>query len=440
MSRQSTLPIVQQASPNARDVVDIVLYSLAHKRGTGVWLEPIGDQEETHRLTIEKQGKPLVSAVLGGGLGDAALARFALLADMDLLARSTQNSRLKAKVGDIALDILITIRQTDSGLAGELRVLNDVGQDAGVPVASPSGGGAYPDILEPGATVGPYQVEKFLGRGGMGVVYKVQHTLLRKNFAMKVLLKDVLEDDPDAARRFVREALAAARVQHDGIVNVSDFGSLSDGRHYLVMQLLGGESLEDLLDSHRPISMARALTLIREVASALAAAHAAGIVHRDISPSNIFIERTDGAERIKVVDFGAASLPDVDQRDVPDGPPGMVVGTPYYMAPEQAQALPTDHRSDIYALGVVLYETVSGRVPFEAETARDIVMKHILEAPPPLFTPTSEEVPEELWRVIERMLAKMPEDRYQTTDVVVAELDRVLGLVKRRGWRRWLPA
>jgi len=429
-------------TPNAVDVVDIIMYSLASGRGTAVWFEPASDQSElgAHKVTMEKNRKAMVSTEFRDGLGDAVLARFALLAKLDLLAPGMQNGRLNARVGENALELLVTIRLTDSGLAGELRVLDDVGEDLDSSVAKAPGGQAYPEVLAPGTSVGPYQVEKTLGRGGMGMVYLVEHTLLRKKFAMKVLLGGVLREDADAAKRFVREARAAARVQHDGIVDVSDFGSFSDGRHYLVMELLGGLSLDDIMDMQGAIEPTRALVLMRDVAAALGAAHSAGIVHRDVSPSNVFVEKSLLGERIKVVDFGAASIPDIDQSDVPDGPPGMVVGTPYYMAPEQAQALPTDSRSDMYSFGVVLYELVSGRVPFEGETARDIVMKHILEPPPPLFSAQREEIPEELWLVLERLLAKKPEDRYPTTDAVIAELDRVLALLQRKGWRRWLPA
>ncbi len=424
---------------NAVDVADLVLYSVATQHATAIWFEPVSGGD-SHKLTINKGKRCLVSTELNAGLGDAVLARFALLARLDLLAPGVQNGRVKAKIDELEIDLLVTIRFTDHGLSGELRVLNEFGGELDSSVTAPVDGHSYPDVLKPGTSVGPYRVICVLGRGGMGMVYKVEHTLLRKEFAMKVLLKDVHLGDPDAARRFVREARAAARVKHDCIVDVSDFGSFSDGRHYLVMQLLSGNSIEDIMDRRGAIEPLRALTLMREVASALAAAHAAGIVHRDVSPSNIFVDVVEGEERVKVVDFGAASLPDADQKDVPDGPPGMVVGTPYYMAPEQAQALPTDSRSDMYSFAVVLYELVSGRVPFEGETARDIVMKHILEAPPPLWTPEGGDVPEELWLVIQKMLAKKPEDRYSTTDAVIAELDRMTTLLQRKGWRRWLPA
>jgi serine/threonine-protein kinase len=271
----------------------------------------------------------------------------------------------------------------------------------------------------------------------MGIVYLVEHTLLRKRFAMKVLHKEMLSFDPEAARRFVREALAAARVQHDGIVDVSDFGSFSDGRHYLVMELLNGHSLYDLLDQHGTLSPELSLRLMRDVASALNAAHSAGIVHRDVSPSNIFVELVEGKEIIKIVDFGTASVPDADQKDVPDGPPGMVIGTPYYMSPEQVQSLPMDARTDMYSLGAVLYELVTGKVPFNGDNVTEIAMQHIQD---PLPRTETDAIPEELWQLIERLMAKLPEDRFPTTEVAVRELERVHALVKRKGWRKWLPA
>lgn len=445
MSHATQVPVdnpVTSVTANAVDVVDLVLYSVATKHATAIWFEPLVGSagEDSHRLSINKGKNCLVSTELSGGLGDAVLARLALLARLDLLAPGVQNGRVKAKIDNFEIELLVTIRFTDSGLSGELRVLNELGGEVDASVTLPADGEDYPDVLKPGTSVGPYRIVCVLGRGGMGMVYRVEHTLLRKEFAMKVLLKEVHQGDPDAARRFVREARAAARVNHDSIVDVSDFGSFPDGRHYLVMQLLSGNSIEDIMDRRGAIEPIRAVGLMREVASALGAAHSAGIVHRDVSPSNIFVDMVEGVERVKVVDFGAASLPDADQKDVPDGPPGMVVGTPYYMAPEQAQALPTDSRSDMYSFGVVLYELVSGRVPFDGETARDIVMKHILEPPPPLWTPEGGDVPEELWLVIQKMLAKKREDRYPTTDAVIAELDRMTTLLQRKGWRRWLPA
>ncbi len=429
-----------QPSRNVGRIVDFLLLSLVKEKGTALWLEPIGHEgsQDAHRVTVERNSCEIMSTVLGEGLGDAALARLALLAGLDLLLPTVQNGRFSARLGDTDLDLLVAIRPTGRGLSGEVLVLNTLAQDIDAGSATLSHGGVYPEILEQGSTVGPYRIERTLGRGGMGMVYRVEHVHLGKCFAMKVLHTDVLAADPDAARRFVREARAAARVQHSGIVDVSDFGSFSDGRHYIVMELLDGQCLHDVIHTHGALEPLRALQLMRDVASALAAAHAAGIVHRDVSPSNIFINTVQGIETVKIVDFGAASLVDADLGEVADGPPGMVIGTPHYMAPEQVQSLPTDSRSDMYSFGAVLYELVSGRVPFDGDTAVEIVIKHIRETPPPLDTDSDQPVPAPLWQVIERLMAKKPEDRYPTTDAVIADLDRVMALLQRKGWRRWL--
>lgn len=428
--------------PRAGEVADVLIASLVAHDATAVWFEPMADDElhqEAHRVTLERGRRQVVSAVLGGGLGDAVLARLALLAELDLLAGRPRSGRCAVRCDGRVLDLLVTVRGTDRGLAGELRRLDAAGDEAGATVASLPSGEAYPEILAPGTTVGPYRIERTLGRGGMGVVYAAEHTLLRKRFAMKVLAPSVLAEDPDSARRFVREARAAARVAHPGIVDVSDFGSLSDGRHYLVMELLSGRSLGALLDADGPLPPARAIAIVRGIASALGAAHAAGVVHRDLSPSNVFVDVGGEPDRVKLVDFGAAKVPDPDQADVPDGPAGYVLGTPYYMAPEQAQALQTDGRADLYALGVIFFELVSGAVPFDGDTPLDIVLEHIRQAPPALTSP-AEALPDGLERIVARLLAKAPEDRYQTASALIDDLDRVASHMNRRGWRRWLPA
>lgn len=409
------------------------------QRATAVWLEPVvpgAGHRDAHRVTIESGHRKVASAVLGGGLGDAVLARLALVAGLDLFAGGSPSGRCEVAVGATRLELLVTVRTTERGLAGELRVLDAAGDDAGASVATLPDGGVYPPVLTPGTVVGPYTILRVLGRGGMGVVYAAQHRLLCKEFAMKILAAEVLAEDPDSARRFVREARAAARIRHPGIVDVSDFGTLSDGRHYLVMELLAGRSLDRVIRKEGAVAPARAIALVRAVATALEAAHGAGVVHRDLTPSNIFTGIAGDELAVKLVDFGAAALPD---SDVPDGPPGYVLGTPYYMAPEQVQGLATDARCDLYALGVVFYELLTGGVPFEGETPREIAVKHILEAPPVPRSPR-EAISDELERVVLRLLAKKPADRYQSASSLIADLDRVSTLMSRTGWRRWLPA
>jgi tRNA A-37 threonylcarbamoyl transferase component Bud32 len=429
--------------PGAVEVADILLGSILARGATSVWFDRVvdGSHQDAHRVTLERGRTQVASVVLGGGLGDAVIARLGFLAGLDLLAGQSQSGRCRIRSGRLAAELLVTVRATDACLTAELRTLDDRGGESGAPVASLPGGAVYPEILEPGTTVGPYRVEEQLGRGGMGVVYRVEHTLLGKRFAMKVLLREVLDSDPDSARRFVREARAAARVLDDGIVAVSDFGSLSDGRSYLVMELLSGMSLLELIRGQGAIEPRRALGLLRRVGLALRAAHDCGVVHRDLSPSNIFLSVVGGEERIKLVDFGAAKLAErdgSDHADVPDGPEGMVLGTPYYMAPEQALGRETDVRSDIYALGVVCFELITGDVPFDGQSVREVVLKHI-NAPAPAPESPLEPLPEEIKCLVLRCMAKNPAERYQTVSALLEDLDRALLLLGRKGWRRWLP-
>jgi serine/threonine-protein kinase len=429
------------ALPLATDVADIVLASLLGHGASVAWFEPVGDPRhpDAHRISVDRGTRTLASAVLGGGLGDAVIARLALLCGLDLLSRQAVSGRCFVRCGPELVEILVTLRSTDDGLWSEVRILDDRGLDAGT-VATMTCGGDFPDVLPPDTMVGPYRIDCKLGRGGMGSVYRVEHTLLRKSFAMKVLLKEVLASDPDSARRFVREARAAARVDDANSVDVTDFGTLSDGRPYLVMELLTGLSLSAAIARDGAMEPRRAVAVMMRVARALRAAHARGVIHRDLTPSNIFLEADgDADEIVKLVDFGAAKMPDPDQADVPDGPPGMVLGTPYYLSPEQAQGIETDERTDIYSFGVVFYELVTGNVPFEGATVREIIIKHITEPVPPAVGPI-EDLPEELIHIIAKAMAKTPGERYSSIASLLDELARVDAMLSRKGWRRWLPA
>jgi serine/threonine-protein kinase len=236
---------------------------------------------------------------------------------------------------------------------------------------------------------------------------------------MKVLLRSVFAEDPDAGARFVCEARAAARGTHPGIVNVSDFGSLADGRAYLVMELLSGESVADVLRAEGALESLRALRLIRDAAEALAAAHEVGVVHRDLTPSNMFVETDQtGEERLVLVDFGAAKMTQAGGDDEEERA-SVVFGTPYYMAPEHAQGRSTDGRADIYSLGCCLFEMLTGEVPYTAETVRKILLRHILDPLPTLTGPADKPF---LRALIRRMLAKRPKDRYQSADALAADV------------------
>lgn len=266
---------------------------------------------------------------------------------------------------------------------------------------------------------GRYHIEAVIGQGGMGTVYRVRHVLLDKMLALKALRAD-LARDPEIADRFIHEARTAASVSHPDLVQISDFGTLPTGQAYFVMDLLAGMPLSSLLRRHGALSPRRAVRITRKVACAVQAAHDAGIIHRDLKPDNIHIRVLDDDDEIKIVDFGLARV--IGTNRVTRA--GVVFGTPYYMSPEQASGESIDARSDLYALGVVLYEMLTGRVPFEGDTYMGVLTQHIYMKPLPLAERLGKEltVPE-LDGVVMRCLEKQPSRRYASLRDLVAALD-----------------
>lgn len=272
---------------------------------------------------------------------------------------------------------------------------------------------------------GKYRIERLIGRGGMGSVYKALHVQLDRPVAVKVLKYELVADNESSAR-FEREARASARIQHPNVVRVYDIGT-SEGRTYLVMELLEGDSLRALLQATGALDLKVMLEIVRQIAAALSAAHAQGIVHRDVKPENV-IGRFDaaGTPHVKVVDFGLAKLlMSSDSTQLTS--PGTIMGTPKYMAPERFSSEPVDERVDVYALGVMLYEMASGQVPFDG-TFTEIVGKHLHVAPSPvaLLRPN---LPPELDGVLLHALAKNPADRTPSADALVNELEVALASV-----------
>ncbi|HTA94112.1 MAG TPA: protein kinase [Polyangiaceae bacterium] len=266
-----------------------------------------------------------------------------------------------------------------------------------------------------------YEVLSVLGEGGMGVVYAARHRALGKGFAVKALRKD-LASDGEIAARFIQEARTAASVSHPGLVEITDFGKLPSGQPFFVMELLEGQSLAELIRRGGPIPAARAVNIVRQIAEALGAAHELSIVHRDLKPDNIHVATDDaGRDRVKIVDFGLAKVIGTSRLTRA----GMVFGTPHYMSPEQAMGEATDHRADIYALGVVMYEMFTGRVPFEADSYMGVLTKHMYMAPTPLSQIAGTEKLAALEDVTLRCLEKKPDHRYQTLRELIHDLDRV---------------
>ncbi len=270
-----------------------------------------------------------------------------------------------------------------------------------------------------------YRVVRKLGEGGMGEVFEATHIYLDKAFALK-LLRPEITANPEAVVRFHQEARSAASIGHDNIVNVEDFGRLPDGSVYLAMELLRGRSLAERLRVEPPLSTEECLGFALQVCEGLAAAHAKGIVHRDMKPENVFLTEKQGLVICKILDFGIAKVTGEGSSSLTRT--GAIFGTPHYMSPEQALGKSLDHRADIYSLGVILFEMATGRVPYQAESFMGILTQHITAPiPSPSKVAPERAVPPPLEAVILRAMAKEPADRYATMEELGAELVRIAG-------------
>ncbi|MEP7273919.1 MAG: SUMF1/EgtB/PvdO family nonheme iron enzyme [Acidobacteriota bacterium] len=264
---------------------------------------------------------------------------------------------------------------------------------------------------------GRYQLDAAIGSGGMGDIYRARRLHIGDTVAVKVLRPEVV-DNAQSRQRFYREARAAAMLHHPNAVVIHDFGEDSDGTAYIVMELLEGHSLRQVLIEEGTVSPERVLDIVRQGCAALEAAHRGGIVHRDIKPDNIMLMDThSGAAHVKILDFGIAKLRDkaLDTLSLEKNLTnvGTVIGTPHYMSPEQCQGEPADARSDIYSLGVVTYEMLTGVTPFVAKTPTGVAIKHVTEPPRPL-TELRPELSPAIERVVLRALHKEPDARQQT--------------------------
>ena len=308
-----------------------------------------------------------------------------------------------------------------------------------------------------GTTVGKYRLHEIVGRGGMGVVYRGEHVYIGKEVAVKIL-HDGYGGREEAIKRFLREARAASLINHPNIVTVTDFGKGQDGTVFFVMELLRGYALDAVLQREGQLGLLRAITILNQVAAALAAAHSKGIIHRDLKPENVMLipregrrellrsvddesgahivsEREKSFDFVKILDFGVAKVRDVarDNASRSITQSGVVFGTPEYMAPETARVGISDVRTDIYALGVMFYEMLTGSVPFTGDSAMDVMVKQVnMAVEPPRQRAPRAEITVEAERLILRALAKNPDERPQTMEDFHRDLQKCYGEVRFR--------
>ena len=394
------------ASPrlSAIDVADALLSVLVFERATALVLAPRGDRYEVV-LTREATPEPL--AELPSTLGHAVAARLGLMGGLDPWGAGDRLGRVAVRVGRARGEFVVILRDLETGFEAEVRRL-----------VEHADGATTADLAGGTGRIGPYRIEREVGRGAMGIVYRATRDGTDTPVAVK-LLNPTIAADPAMSARFVREGRAAALVNDTGVVGVTDFGTLPDGQGFLVMELVEGRTLEEVLEESGPLVPEEAVRIARRIAAALAAAHVRGVIHRDLKPSNVFV---NAEGQIKIADFGAALVQDALRGAAAEA--SVILGTPAYMAPEQAQALPTDDRADVYSLGCILFRMLSGAPPFQGGAVLEVLQRHINDPAPRVTSPRGP-LPESLVECVARALAKLPEDRFRSVSAMKEALDKV---------------
>jgi serine/threonine protein kinase len=420
-----------QASQTAdpKRVADVTLAAAIRANADGVFIEPDDEDDACYAITFERSNEVLTTVQVDATLGAAVIARLAYIAELDLASASASSSRLPVRSGTREAEVVITVRP-GGALRADIMIVprgRNRTSSTTIPVAGPN----------PGDTIGNYKVTEFLGEGGMGTVYRCEHVALGREYALKVLRSKVVERDPTAAQRFLREARTAARVRHPNIVDVFDYGTLADGRPYFVMELLEGESLADRVD-RGALPPAEVVTIARQLATALCAAHDRGVIHADVTPSNVLVVSAPASTEmhVKLVDFGLAELAGEAMQDEN---PEFVLGTPAYISPEQLRGLAPTDRSDQYGLGAVIFELLVGHPPYQHPDLRTLCMMHITAPIPPVESPHGP-LPPKLADVVTTCLQKTPQSRFPGMRALIAALDEIERVTDRRGWRRWLSS
>jgi serine/threonine-protein kinase len=274
--------------------------------------------------------------------------------------------------------------------------------------------------LQQGSRVGEYIIEEVLGEGGFGTVYRGTHPVIGKSAAVKILKRE-FSSNPEMVSRFIAEARAVNQIRHRNIIDIFAFGTLEDGRHYYVMELLEGTTLDRLILARGHLEPAEAFPIFRQLGRALGAVHAAGITHRDLKPENVFLTYDDDGQPIpKLLDFGIAKLLVGDTQQHHKTRSGTPMGTPLYMSPEQVHGRDVDHRTDIYAFGILVHESLTGAPPFDGESVMDVLTKQTSATPQPMSQLAS--LPRELDAPVLAMLEKDPAKRPQSITLAVDRL------------------
>ena len=410
----------------AAQIADVLLLAAVKHRARMVHIGPISGN--SYSVVFYRQGQAVASAYLPGRLGQVVVERYRFLAELDPVGESAQSASFRLVAGPDQVQLFLRTQGRGATIGAELWVL--YGSDEADAAVAP-----FENVtrLRPGDMIGPLRILRQLGAGGMGLVYRAHHVLLDRPCAVKILRRECL-DDPTALDRFFREARLGAQTEHEGTVSIMDVGTLPDGRPYIVMELIEGCSLEQIVTEEGPVEPLRAIALARDTARSLGELHDRGVVHCDVTPANIFVSGEPPAERVKICDFGSARVHEEQEEESE-----IVFGTPLYMAPEQIRGYRCDGRTDLYALGVVLFEMIAGKVPFDGDSAVAIARRHLTDMPP-LLTGPHGALPLGLAGVVARLLQKDPKDRYQTAQGLVADLERILGGSRRTTVRMWTGA
>jgi serine/threonine protein kinase len=346
-------------------------------------------------------------------------------------ARQELLAALSSKVGDRSENPESRNELSESGL----RLLQC--QHMSTPVEPGAGQGASSSAESMSGTLAPgtiiaerYRIDALLGEGGMGKVYAAEHVLIQKQVAIKVLHEE-MSSTPEYVARFEREAVAAAKITHPNVAAASDFGRLPNASFFIVLEYIAGIDLRTLLNSGA-LPKDRAVRIVRQIAAAVSAAHAVGVIHRDLKPENVMVVDHEGdRDFVKVLDFGIAKLDSFGpSQTTPGSSPGQapltkigsIFGTPDYMSPEQALGQAVDPRTDLYSLGVIFYELVTGERLFKGG-AVTLMRSHVLEQAPPLPEAVSGELGPELEAIIQKLLQKSPDDRFGSAGELIAALD-----------------